>query len=71
MILNKIKTVNILSRLLKEENISQIKHEILEIKENLSNFKADELGLLNIASNGDTVNIESKRIMEICSIETI
>jgi len=62
MIINQAKITNILSDLLKKENLNQIKSEVSEIKNNLINFRTDKLGLLNIVSNGETIKVEEKFI---------
>lgn len=58
MILNKPKITETLSELLKKDDFAQIKLGIEEIKKNITNLKADKLGLLNIGLNGDTIKID-------------
>jgi hypothetical protein len=58
MILNKPKITETLSELLKKDDFAQIKLGIEEIKESITNLKADKLGLLNIGLNGDTIKID-------------
>ena len=62
MILNQPKITDILSDLLKKENLNQIKSEVVEIQNNLINFRTDKLGLLNIVSNGESIKVDTKYI---------
>ena len=62
MILNRPKITDTLNELLTKENLNQIKLGIEEIKNNITNLKADKLGFLNIGLNGDTIKIDAKYI---------
>lgn len=62
MILNQPKIDDILTELLKKESLNQIKLEIEGIKNSLTNFRADKLGLLNIGLNGETIKVEAQFI---------
>lgn len=59
MILNKPKITETLTELLTNDDFSQIKLGIEEIKKNITNLKTDKLGFLNIGLNGDTIKIDA------------
>ncbi|MEA3475536.1 MAG: DNA methyltransferase [Candidatus Cloacimonadota bacterium] len=62
MIINQAKIIGILKDSLYKENLGEIKWKITNLKNNLKNFKVDKLGILNIASNGQTINVSRKYI---------
>ena len=62
MILNRPKITDTLIELLTKEDFFKIKLGIEEIKNNITNLKADKLGFLNIGLNGDTIKIDAKYI---------
>jgi DNA modification methylase len=76
LIFNRERILNELSIILELENLSNIKSKIYNIFENIQSTKSDKLGLLNIVSNGDTIDISSnfltnelKQIIETQTIE--
>jgi DNA modification methylase len=64
MILNKPKLLEIVERTAKSDSQSSIRENILKLKTQLSNFRTDEEGLLNIGTNGDTLSINQKHLFE-------
>jgi DNA modification methylase len=64
MILNKPKLLEIIERTAKSDSQSSIRENILKLKTQLSNFRTDEEGLLNIGTNGDTLSINQKHLFE-------
>jgi len=60
MIVNRPKILELLDDLLEQEELHQIKSVLLEIKESAQSFKSDKKGLLNISSNGETINFDSQ-----------
>ena len=52
MILNKPEITRILKSLLDEKDLIEIKNKIKDVEYSISSFRADNLGLLNIDSNG-------------------
>lgn len=60
MIINQPKITESLKKLSVQNEFNEIKEGIKELKNNLKGFKTDKLGLLNIVSNGQTININSK-----------
>lgn len=64
MILNKPKLLEIIERAVKSDSQSSARENILKLKTQLSNFRTDEEGLLNIGTNGDTLSINQKHLFE-------
>ena len=64
MILNKPKLLEIIERTAKSDSQSSITENILKLKTQISNFRTDEEGLLNIGTNGDTLSINQKHLFE-------
>jgi len=60
MMINQPKIIESLRKLFVQTELNEIKEGIRELKNNLKGFKTDRLGLLNIVSNGQTININSK-----------
>ena len=60
MILNKPEITRILKSLLDEEDLIEIKNKIKDVEYSISSFRADNLGLLNIDSNGETINLKKE-----------
>jgi DNA modification methylase len=58
--INRSKFVDYLSSIKRLNDISKLRYVIGELKENLINFKSDQIGLLNISKNGDSVEINQK-----------
>lgn len=76
MILNKPKLLEMIEVISKNESLPSLRESVFKLKDQLSNFKADKQGLLNIETNGDTVKInerylfnELKQIAEAQSLE--
>ncbi len=54
--LNKEKTIEVLDSLLAERSIESLRKRLVEIRKIILNPKFDNIGLLNISSDGDVVN---------------
>jgi len=57
LVLNKQKVLGFIGRIGKEHSLKAIREGLFSLKDQLSDFKTDKEGLLNIESNGDTVKI--------------
>lgn len=57
MYINKERIINTLEKVLIKENLIDIRKNIDLIKSDIKSFKSDDLGLLNIGKNGDTISI--------------
>ena len=76
VILNKPKLLEIIEDAYKEDTLTSLREKLFKLKKQLSDFKADTEGLLNIGTNGDTVKInqrylfsELKQIIESQTLE--
>lgn len=58
MILNKSRTQNLLQEIYEINDLNSIREKFKDIKANINSFKSDKYGLLNISSNGDTIEIK-------------
>lgn len=75
LILNRDRILNEISEIVELDNLSSIKNRIYIILENIQNTKSDKLGLLNIVSNGDTIeagsNFLRNELQQIIETQTI
>jgi len=59
---NKTRLMNIINDLKKEDSLLKIRQQVFKIIDNFSSYKKDNLGLLNIVSNGDTIKLKESYI---------
>jgi len=75
LILNRDRILYEISEIVELDNLSSIKNRIYIILENIQNTKSDKLGLLNIVSNGDTIeagsNFLTNELQQIIETQTI
>jgi DNA modification methylase len=75
LILNRDKVLSEFAEIIELENLSQLKNRIYNVLNNVQNTKSDKLGLLNIVSNGDTIEISSNfltnELQQIIETQTI
>jgi len=76
VIANKPKLLELIESVLKEDSLSSLRESIFKLKASFSHFKDDSEGLLNIGTNGDTMQInqrylfgEFKQIVEAQTLE--
>ena len=60
VIANKPKLLELIESVLKEDSLSSLRESIFKLKASLSHFKDDSEGLLNIGTNGDTMQINQR-----------
>jgi len=60
IILNKPGLLKMIERISKSDRLSLLREQVFDLKLQLSDFKKDKNGLLNIGTNGDTVKINQK-----------
>ncbi|MFQ5454201.1 MAG: hypothetical protein ACE5D6_08450, partial [Candidatus Zixiibacteriota bacterium] len=60
--INKSLFIKTIKNLKNEESLPSIRSKICKLIEQLSSYKNDKIGLLNIDSNGDTVQLKEKFI---------
>lgn len=63
-VINRDRFLEILSQIEKSCKISEIKTETLKVIEIIKNPRKDNLGLLNISSNGDTAKLDKEVLLE-------
>ncbi len=75
LILNRDRILNEIAEIAELDNLSTIKNRIYIILENIQNTKSDKLGLLNIVSNGDTIeassNFLTNELQQIIETQTV
>lgn len=64
IILNKAKLLEMVGTACEQNSLPPIREAVFNLKTQLSNFKADKKGLLNIGTNGDTVQINQRHIFD-------
>lgn len=76
IILNKDRVISYLNECLTIVNLTIVKNRIVDFRKNIINTKNDKLGLLNITSNGDTIDArfsyldnEIKQILDTQTLE--
>jgi len=62
IVINKPKIIEILDEIKASESIVDLRESTNALKENLESFKTDQVGVLNISSNGDTITINQKNL---------
>ncbi|MBN1795841.1 MAG: hypothetical protein JW804_04145 [Sedimentisphaerales bacterium] len=61
---NKEKIIEILSDATKQNSIQTLRQKIYELSDQVAAFSADKMGVWNIGSNGDTVRLNQKYLMD-------
>ncbi|HDD45411.1 MAG TPA: DNA methyltransferase [Candidatus Desulfofervidus auxilii] len=64
IIINKTRFMEILKRLLDIKDLSELKKELLKLKVSLNSTYRDTLGVLNIDTNGDTIEMRKKYLLQ-------
>ena len=64
IIINKSRFIEILKRLLNIKDLSELKKELLKLKVSLNSTSHDSLGVLNIDTNGNTIEIKKKYLLQ-------
>lgn len=64
VIINKSRFIEILTRLLEIKDLSELKKELLKLKVSLNSTYRDSLGILNIDTNGDTIEMKKKYLLQ-------
>ena len=60
IIFNKPKLLEMVGTACEQDSLQSIREAVFDMKTQLSNFKSDKQGLLNIGANGDTVQINQR-----------
>jgi hypothetical protein len=64
LFINKTKFIEAIQRLKGQPSLPKLRADILDLKNNLQSIKTDKIGILNIHSNGDTIQIARKHLFE-------
>ena len=64
LFVNKTKFIEAIHRFREQNSLSRLIAEVLDLESNLHSVKTDKIGVLNIHSNGDTIKISQKHLLE-------
>jgi len=64
LFVNKTKFIEALQRCKEQNSLPKLRAEILDLESNLHSVKNDNIGILNIHSNGDTIKISQKHLLD-------
>jgi DNA modification methylase len=64
LFVNKTKFIEAIQQFKEQDNLSKLRFAVLDLQSNLQSVKDDKIGVLNIHSNGDTVKISQKHLLE-------
>ena len=64
LFVNKTKFIEAIQQFKEQDNLSKLRFVVLDLQSNLNSVKDDKIGILNIHSNGDTVKISQKHLLE-------
>jgi len=64
LFLNKTKFIEAIRQFKEQDSLSKLRAEVLDLESNLHSVKTDKIGVLNIHSNGDTIKISQKHLLD-------
>ncbi|MDD5327742.1 MAG: hypothetical protein PHY02_08010 [Phycisphaerae bacterium] len=64
LFVNKTKFIEAIRQFKEQDSLSKLRAEVLDLESNLHSVKTDKIGVLNIHSNGDTVKISQKHLLD-------
>ncbi len=64
LIINKVKILELIENLKHEHSLTSLKNSVFCLEKNLQSVKNDEIGVMNVDSNGGTVTISQKYIFD-------
>jgi 16S rRNA G966 N2-methylase RsmD len=64
LIINKVKIVELIGNLKQEHSLTSLRNSVFCLEKNLQSVKSDEVGVINVDSNGGTVTISQKYIFD-------
>src|SRR3990167_6606070 len=62
--INKAKILELMENLKHEDSLTSLKHSLICLEKNLQSVKSDEVGVMNIDSNGGSITISQKYIFD-------
>jgi DNA modification methylase len=64
LFVNKTKFIEAIQQFKKQDSLPKLRTGVLDLESNLQSVKTDKIGVLNIHSNGDTIRISQKHLLE-------
>ncbi len=64
LFVNKKKFIEAIRLLKGQDNLSKLRYAVFDLQSNLYSVKTDKIGILNIHSNGDTIKISQRHLLE-------
>lgn len=64
LFVNKTKFIEAIRLFKEQDNLPKLRYAVLDLQGNLHSVKDDKIGVLNIHSNGDTIKISQKHLLE-------
>ncbi len=64
LFVNKTKFIEAIRLFKEQDNLPKLRYAVLDLQSNLNSVKDDKIGVLNIHSNGDTVKISQKHLLD-------
>jgi DNA modification methylase len=64
LFVNKTKFIEAIRQFTEQDSLSKLRAEVLDLESNLHSVKTDKIGVLNIHSNGDTIKISQKHLLD-------
>ena len=64
LFVNKTKFIEAIRQFKEQDSLSKLRAEVLDLESNLHSVKTDKIGVLNIHSNGDTIKISQKHLLD-------
>jgi hypothetical protein len=64
LFVNKTKFIEALRLFKEQDNLSKLRFAVLDLQSNLQSVKNDKIGVLNIHSNGDTIQFSQRHLLE-------
>jgi len=64
LFVNKTKFIEAIRLFKEQDNLSKLRYAVLDLQSNLHSVKDDKIGVLNIHSNGDTIMVNQKHLLD-------
>ncbi len=64
LFVNKTKFIQLIGGLKEEESLSGLRRAVSDLEPNLRSVRSDRIGILNIDSNGDTIEVSQKHLFD-------
>jgi hypothetical protein len=64
LFVNKTKFVEAIRLFKEQDNLPKLRYAVLDLEGNLHSVKDDKIGVLNIHSNGDTIKVSQRHLLD-------